>query len=513
MAELLTTEQAISIEQVIQTAHSYHEAGMYKVAESLYQQIITTHANDPISVRNSAFYLARKGNRSAALQFLKMAMAAPTKYRIHFLDYAEIALSVGQTKQAEHVLRQLISIESSGPDVESLLERVLTTSLSKESQLTAAKADWAQGKLSDFRVKLSALFANSPLDPEILLLSAEHDFLTRNISIARQQIDRILQIEPDYEKAHELKKRVDEFAIGCYSDSYLAGCLSHRISHMDFPSTVNIETVGRCNANCTFCPHELLDRKLDVMADHVYEKIIKELSVIPPTSPLQLMFNVVNEPFMDRKIFQRFGLANQLIPHASINLNTNMNVRPPRFIENLRKVRNLEIFNVSFNAANEEDYIATMRIDFKRTVSNLKLLFKENRQSRFLFGPVCLSRIGSSDHRDYVFVEQCKELFSEFEYGLDYYAECRYRTNWLGSTDDIQTRIPYSMPCRQWFNISVLCTGVVAHCCMDSKGEFSFGSVKEKNILDIYNSPHFRHLRQSVTSREHVFPCNTCGLS
>jgi MoaA/NifB/PqqE/SkfB family radical SAM enzyme len=502
----------MTIEQAVQTALVYREAGRHGEAESIFKQLVDSLSDDPVSIRNMAFSVARQGNRFDALTILKAAIAAPKKYRLHFLDYAQMALSAGQTKQAEHVLRQLILIGSSGPDVETLLEQVMAASMSKSSELSAARTDLMAKQLDEFRIKLRALFIANPLDPEVLFLSAEHDFLNGDLSNARLQIDRIFLLDPGFERADDLKQRILAFESKFHSDSYVAGCLGHRIEHMDFPRNVQIETVGRCNANCTFCPHEELDRKFDSMESNVYDKMIKDLSIIPATNPLNIFFNVVNEPFMDKKLFDRIELVNTLIPHAKINIYTNMNVRPRRFIERLRQIRNLQAFNVSFNAANEKDYLATMRIDFKRTVSNLKLLFTENRNSRIFPAPICLSRIASSDENDTIFIGQCKEVFSEFEYGVDYYASCRYRANWLGSTDDIQTRIPYSMPCGQWFNISVLCNGVVPHCCMDAKGEFPFGNIKEDNILDIYNNPHFRNLRTSVTSREQTFPCKTCGL-
>ena len=68
------------------------------------------------------------------------------------------------------------------------------------------------------------------------------------------------------------------------------------------------------------------------------------------------------------------------------------------------------------------------------------------------------------------------------------------------------------MPCNQWFDISIFCNGVVPHCCMDAKGDFPFGDVNKQSLLEIYNNPQFRNLRQNVISRDVIYPCNSCAL-
>jgi radical SAM protein with 4Fe4S-binding SPASM domain len=65
----------------------------------------------------------------------------------------------------------------------------------------------------------------------------------------------------------------------------------------------------------------------------------------------------------------------------------------------------------------------------------------------------------------------------------------------------------------QWLNISVICDGTVPHCCMDSTGKYGFGNVNEQSLLEIYNSPKFRVMREAVLGRSAVHPCNTCALA
>jgi hypothetical protein len=228
---------------------------------------------------------------------------------------------------------------------------------------------------------------------------------------------------------------------------------------------------------------------------------------------VNFFLNVVNEPFMDKKMFERIAFLNDAIPHATIGIYTNMGVLQPGFFDGMKRVRQLTAFNVSFYAANKEEYEAAMRISFDRTVSNIRRVLAENRKHRFFTFPITLSRIMSGDENDPRFESECRNLFQEFDYGREYFAVYRRRADWLRQSPGTQTGIPYLEPCNQWFNISVLCNGVVPHCCMDAKGEFAVGDANCQSLLDIYNSPRFRTYREVVPARETVYPCNTCGLA
>jgi hypothetical protein len=117
-----------------------------------------------------------------------------------------------------------------------------------------------------------------------------------------------------------------------------------------------------------------------------------------------------------------------------------------------------------------------------------------------------------STPKDREYVEECKRLFGRFHYDAEYVAVLKRRANWLGQTQAKQTGLPSSFPCNQWLNLSILCNGVVPHCCMDAQAEHAIGDVRENSVLEIYNSQPFRNLRERLTARECAYPCNTCGL-
>jgi radical SAM protein with 4Fe4S-binding SPASM domain len=56
-----------------------------------------------------------------------------------------------------------------------------------------------------------------------------------------------------------------------------------------------------------------------------------------------------------------------------------------------------------------------------------------------------------------------------------------------------------------------MASGKVALCCMDGEGKYVVGDVNNSSVLEIYNSPEYRKMRQYSFSRlSAANPCNTC---
>ena len=99
-------------------------------------------------------------------------------------------------------------------------------------------------------------------------------------------------------------------------------------------SRVEVETINRCNGECTFCPVNKNDdpRPLLKMTDELYEKIIKELHELDYSGEFCLFAN--NEPFLDKRLEAMAKTARELLPKARIEIYSNGTVLSlDRFIE------------------------------------------------------------------------------------------------------------------------------------------------------------------------------------
>jgi len=368
------------------------------------------------------------------------------------------------------------------------------------------------GDFAEARIHANSLLTNCPADPEIYALLASIEVNAGRLSVARRYMLEALRLAPDSAVARENLAFLDNLEQQATNADFIRTWLVWRTRNLDIPRIISLETVGRCNAKCGFCPHPMLDRKFEAMSDELFNKIIGEASRFPSDRFSGFGMHSVNEPFMDRKIFDRLMAINRFVPNAQIGITTNMNVMPPRFFERIRKVRQISEWIVSFNAANRSEYEETMHIDYRRTVSNIGRLLEENRASRFVPGPIRLSRVESGDERDRQFANQCAEVFSGFVRGVDFEPVTMGRTNWLGDVAETSPGYFHAYPCHQWVNLTVHCNGVVPHCCVDARAQFPFGDANKQSILEIYNNPYWKNLRESVSAREVVYPCKTCNL-
>lgn len=362
------------------------------------------------------------------------------------------------------------------------------------------------------RVICEQILGVLPDNPQALLLRAMAETAEDRLGAAEETVRKVLDIEPGYGHAQRHLEKIGRLREKARSVPYVREYLENRAVYMDYPRNIGIETVGRCNAKCDFCPHGGLDRKFTAMPDALFDKIIHELQEIPSHLPTRIFPNVVNEPFMDKKIFQRLCHINEALPKTKLTIFTNFNVLPKGAIEKIRGIRNMEWLNISFNAANKKEYEDIMAIDFDRTVGNLKQLMAANRKKPFLEHPVVLSRVADHTGRDETYGAECRALFADFSERADYVVHVKNRHNWLATTEDAQSRIPHAFPCGAWFDINILCTGVVPLCCADADARFAIGDVNENTVLEIYNTPEFKTLRQNETTREGIDHCGSCSL-
>lgn len=385
--------------------------------------------------------------------------------------------------------------------------------INKQDFYDRAVRFYQQGDFLPARELVEQILSVSPDEIPALSLHSAVLFRLNELHVAQEVANFVLMINPEDQLARQVVQAVDAMKHDLRRNEYYQQYMLKRSRFMNYPSAVSIETTGRCNAACNFCPHPGLERNKGVMSDEMFEKIISDLEQIPKDHPLVITPGVVNEPFMDKKFFPRLQMINERLPQARLTLFSNMNVMPKDFETQIISIRNIDYINVSFNAANANEYEAVMKIKFDRTVKNLKTLMSLNRQHKIFKIPVILSRVSDLTEADHRYASEVRAIFSEFKEGEDYLFKVKNRTNWLNKLDIPSTEVPVLQPCSAWYELYIHSDGHVPHCCMDSDASFSIGHIMKNSVLEIYNGPQFKHLREKSVSRgEAGFPCNQCSL-
>lgn len=285
--------------------------------------------------------------------------------------------------------------------------------------------------------------------------------------------------------------------------AYQAKVLDMRRSpYIDFPAHVHIETLSLCNARCTFCPYPGLERRGHRMPDALITKILDDLRDIPRILPFQLSPFKVNEPFLDTRLFDILHAIEEKLPHATITLTTNASPVTEATLDRLARVKNLGYLWISVNDHRPTEYEATMGLPWARTQERLAMIHAR-RAAGTLTCRVVLSRVGDGSAVDGEFCTWVVRHYPAFEPSVF------RRGGWLGQVDATTGAVP-DVACVRWFDISIISTGTVAHCCMDGRAAWPIGDVARQHVLEVYNSPPYRTLRERALTRLDVSPCRTC---
>ena len=276
-----------------------------------------------------------------------------------------------------------------------------------------------------------------------------------------------------------------------------------RSPYMDYPLEVTIETQAICNAKCNFCPYPTMERQGDRMSDELIEKVINDLVLIPKSLPFMISPFKVSDPFLDKRIFSVLEKINSTLPNASLRLFTNGSPLTERIIEKISLVKNVKHLWISLNESDESEYEKVMGLPFFKTIEKLDSLHKY--VSEGYPHQVTLSRVVDGTNRDTKFKNFVKERYPLFECFLI------GRSDWTGQVEvEILKKVPQTA-CGRWYEVSIMASGKVALCCMDGEGKYVVGDVNHQTVLDVYNHPSYKKMRQFTFSRlAAAGPCDTC---
>jgi len=263
---------------------------------------------------------------------------------------------------------------------------------------------------------------------------------------------------------------------------------------MDYPTNVHIETTGRCNSRCTFCPHSISPRRNMDMQPALFNKILGDLKDIP--QPFILTPFKLGEPMLDPFFSRRLLQIEQELPNALFEIHTNLNKLPKDLISSLRRLHNVKHLWISLNHYTKQSYKETTGLDFEKTVANIHKLLAANLPHKIMIG-----RVATYDIEDQKWKKWVEETFPSAP------AVVMVRGDWCTHADFPLWANPTGA-CKRTWEVSICCDGRVALCCMDGLCEYPLGDVKTQHVLDVFNSPTAKTMR-NMTHRLWK-PCSTC---
>jgi radical SAM protein with 4Fe4S-binding SPASM domain len=276
-------------------------------------------------------------------------------------------------------------------------------------------------------------------------------------------------------------------------------------AHMQYPAQVHIETIARCNATCDFCPYPTLERKGTLMDDDLIQKVLNDLSDIPDDVSVHIWPFKIGEPFLDTRIFDILNAINEKLTNATISLASNATPITEKTLQSLARIHNIKELWLSVNDHRKAEYERIMGLPYRKTIDRLDMIHDALTQGQ-LGCPVTLSRVGDGTAADKAFQDWSSQQYPAFRCAVG------PRGTWLGQVETPVGEVP-PVGCNRWFELSITATGEVAHCCMDGQAAWPIGNVRDQHVLEVYNAPDYRRLRERTVSRLHVEPCCQCTFA
>lgn len=279
----------------------------------------------------------------------------------------------------------------------------------------------------------------------------------------------------------------------------------------DFPITVTLELVNRCNLNCIMCYTQNHNEEKETLG---MERIRRVLEECERNGLPALVLGLGSEPLL-------FKGAQEVMADAAdrgimdIFLGTNGVLLAEQMSEFLveRQIARVEI---SLDAASRETYLKIRRKDeFDRIEKNIRKLveIKRQRGSALPVIRLCFCVMDLNKHESQAFVEkwQSEVDYVDFQRFIDFHHVDELRET--GTVRDLDTLQVRELHCAYPFNsLNVWASGNVTPCCtfFARSPALSVGNINEQSLEEIWNGDKIKEIRRQLLTGDLNPTCKVC---
>jgi len=283
-----------------------------------------------------------------------------------------------------------------------------------------------------------------------------------------------------------------------------------------FPSVVEIQTHGRCNAACSCCPYDSVSEstRANRMSDELLAAILDECATNRHRIA-QLVPYHNNEPFLDVRMLDILRFIRTRI-EVPVELSTNVSALTPSTIASLVTEALASTLRVSFFGATRETYEARMKLPFDRATKNLRNLLEASRNSSV---DVEVVMIASGDLTQ-TEVDLCRSMWEPLGAKVNIFGYL----DRAGTSSEINF-LPFAarkrpvVGCdlnRPFERMCILSDGSTVICSQDWLRETNLGNVRDDGIAAVWNGNAYAALRATMRGTGAFasdFLCRRCKLA
>ena len=261
---------------------------------------------------------------------------------------------------------------------------------------------------------------------------------------------------------------------------------------------LQIETINRCNAKCTFCLVPNMANKRSAMTDELFTRILFDAKDYGVKKIIPFLNG---EPLLDPKFVQRIVEINTILPDAEVVFYSNGSLLSEEKAKELAKTK-ITVANFSINAVTNDARMKIMGVNLHDTIKNI-LYFKS-------LCPNVSINVSAIMGTTYWTPPEMQE-FIAFWTKLGIKPNLFFEGNWAGKTrpvihvSDVGCERPNDI-------MTILADGTVALCCYDLDGEVNFGNLNTQTIKEVWESEAMEHYRSLNDSgkRSELKMCQSC---
>lgn len=267
--------------------------------------------------------------------------------------------------------------------------------------------------------------------------------------------------------------------------------------YTDVPRAIQIETNLACNAKCPFCPYTHLERGPKFMEDWIWRKIVDE------TRGLGVIYRpfLINEPLSERRLAEIMKYIKQ-DSTARVEINSNGGLMTEKRAQEVLDA-GLDVVRFSVDGFSRETYDKSrVGVDFDAVVRNVNRFVEVRDKGGYrCHVEVRMIDMPENKHEQAAYVDYWSPRVDEV------LVVPLYRWPWEGQEKPVQK------PCLKILDEMFFYTdGSAPLCCWDSAGRGIVGDVKTESVLDIWNGPVMKAMRDLLNRgrRDLIHLCSRC---
>lgn len=260
-----------------------------------------------------------------------------------------------------------------------------------------------------------------------------------------------------------------------------------------------IETTSRCNFTCPMCVQSEDYAHTQNMSKELFDKILNEIKInkIPSVS-----LNQVNEPLLDKKIFERIEAISKIETVCDIHMNTNASLLNQERSEKILN-SNLTRLLIGFDGFSKKVYEKVRRKgDYETVLNNILKFLELKKKLKKIFPVVRISFVKTSENE-----HETQDWFDYWKEKVDYLTIQEFITPFPDS------RREYLIPKNsERLNVDpskIICTqpservtfrgnGDVLPCCSHFATEIPIGNLHENTFEEISKSKKIQKLKNNL---------------